>query len=173
MTLRKRELDLFLKETEVDRKYENLIKELFNKAQADIEVSKETHGSFIIRSWMEASNSKELRICGLLWKEIIEIFNRYKNFVKIDLMVIGEFSVDIESKTDDRQEDLLSNFKNDPYLVRNIGLPLGINDNSKFHLSWDDDLYYKRAQLQAMGYLKKDEIWIPCSRIIQIKFTLD
>ncbi len=166
-----------LKEVEIDREHEKFIRELFKNTSADIFASKEDHGAFLLSAWVRAMIPKQLIVCNLVWRELLEFFNRHTDLVKIDLMVIGDFSVKEEEdenqgEEEREKENRLLNFESDPYFVTHVGLPITINDESKFHLPWDDELTYKRYQLKAMGYVKKGEVWIPCSRILEIKFTL-
>lgn len=160
-----------LDNTYMHEKYNPFIRDI-QATRTEFKQNDHDLNSFSIYPWIEPKNPKDLSVVGGVWREVLETLNRHKDFVKITLMVIAEFSIDVEACAFDDNETVMLNFRDDPYILSDVKLALPIK-GQLFHLPWDEDLYRRSHDLDVMGYLKKNQIWVPSSRLLQINLSLD
>jgi hypothetical protein len=160
-----------LDRTYMHEKYNPFIRDI-QATRTEFSQKENDLNSFLIEPWIEPKTPGDLISVGGVWREVLETLNRHKNFVRINLMIVAEFSVDVEADAFDDNDTVMLGFRDNAYILSDVKLGLPIKGNL-FHLPWDQDFYRRSHDLEIMGYLKKNQIWIPVSRILDIDLTLD
>jgi len=164
---RKRERFALSSEDLLDLRMKKLFKRLYDTG-AFVEVSPEGY-KISIKPWVEASTDHELRACGSVWIRVLHVLSREKNFFKINLLVFASFSSTLENLMVVTEAPVpFEKLTDDPFLVKDVPLPIRVYDNDTFRLPMDESLEYVRHHLETMGYLKTYGIAVPCNRILEI-----
>ncbi len=164
----------FLEEVSVHSKYETLLEALIDK-NIEPKLHEKESDTFTIRPHnTSVTLPKELYACGIMWRDAIEILHRYREYVRVTMVIVGWFSVDEEGRAFGDNETVLRNFYEDPMMILGRDISLKKVDGENFETLLIEDLYHRRKNLESMQYrIKKGHMQIPYSRIHFLKFSLD